>query len=82
MKSFFKDKHGKWAIIQPPNVLLWAWIILTISTMLFHDVHIRIFQSCILFAWSYLEVISGISLFRKTLGVVVMILVVYDIIKI
>jgi hypothetical protein len=78
--SFFKDRHGKWAIIQFPNPLLLTWIVLIAVSLLVTDDTLKNsvdqLKNTILFAWAYLEFIKGISSFRRTLGVVVMIMTV------
>ena len=69
----FKNKDGKWVIIQFPNLLLSVWIILLLLNALMHNQHIRLLQSAVLFAWAYLELTKGESYFRKSLGAVILI---------
>jgi hypothetical protein len=77
---FFKDEHGKWAIIQWPNVLLSLWIASVILGLLLHDARLKhdlkLLQDALLFAWAYLEATDGTSKFRKLLGIVVLVMVV------
>jgi hypothetical protein len=72
---FFKDKHGKVMLYQRPNLLISAWLVLTLIDLLFLQGKyqpIRIFSTAILFAWAYDELRSGDTPFRKTLGAVVL----------
>lgn len=75
----FKNKDGKWAIIQVPNVLLSIWLVLTIVHVVAQDGTIKqgvsSLRDAVLFAWSYLEVTKGDSKFRRLLGGVVLIFV-------
>lgn len=79
--QFFKDEHGKWAVVQWPNILLWAWIGIVAVSLFWHDSHLKILQSCVLFAWAYLEITEGDSYFRRILGAVVMATVLFGIFK-
>lgn len=78
--TFFKDKHGKWAIMQFPNILLTSWIVLTAASFFLQSGAIgdgiKLLQSSVLFAWAYNEAVSGLSYFRRSLGVVFVIVVV------
>lgn len=81
--NFFKDKDGNWAIIQKPNILISAWVLLTVINLLFFDFEhlgFNVFSSMVLFTWAYLELAQGISGFRKALGSVVLIAVTLSII--
>lgn len=76
LKNFFKDKKGKLAIVQFPNVALAAWFILMVMSVLISNVGLKTSLShlsqAFLFAWAYMEAWSGESSFRKVLGAVVM----------
>lgn len=80
IRNFFTDSHGKWAVIQMPNALLAAWILLAISGWLFPAVHLKMLQNCVLFAWAYVELTRGSSAFRKVLGAVILIVVTYNVV--
>lgn len=80
LERFFKDKHGKWAVVQFPNPLLAIWIILVVISWLFPALHFKVLQTCVLFAWSYLELTAGDSPFRKTLGGVVLVSVIIGVV--
>lgn len=72
MKDFFKDKDGKLAIIQWPNIPLWVWIISSIALRILKHgrphAGFAFLAGASLFAWAYLEITSGLSPFRKVLG--------------
>ncbi|MEO5950521.1 MAG: hypothetical protein ABIQ04_03670 [Candidatus Saccharimonadales bacterium] len=72
-KLFFKDKNGKWAIIQLPNFLLSLFITLCVINYFTHDHRVASLQSASLFAWAYLELTRGASNFRKSLGAIFLI---------
>ena len=68
---FLKNSRGNWAIIQLPNILLSTWIILIVVNYLFDSQPTRLLQSTVLFAWAYIELKDGDSLFRRTLGAII-----------
>jgi hypothetical protein len=70
---FFKDKNGRWAVIQVPNALLLGWLILLVINLLIHNLHVGLLQNAVLFTWAYLELTQGTSRFRKTLGAVILV---------
>ncbi|HSW74809.1 MAG TPA: hypothetical protein VLG16_02970 [Candidatus Saccharimonadales bacterium] len=77
----FKDKEGKVIIWQSPNVLLWCWIVSSVLGTLFkhragHTGLQRLAEAS-LFAWAYLEIRTGASIFRQILGAVIITGVVY-----
>ena len=72
IKRFFKDKDGHWTIIQSPNVLLSAWIVLLLLNLFINYQPTRLLQSTVLFAWAYLELTQGTSNFRKLLGAIIL----------
>ena len=74
--NFFKDKQGKWLVIQFPNTLLVIWIVLLLVNLLVSSQHIRQLNTAVLFAWAYVELTQGSSYFRKALGAIVLIFVI------
>ncbi|MFA5135737.1 MAG: hypothetical protein WC505_08215 [Patescibacteria group bacterium] len=78
--SFFKDRHGKWAVVQFPNTLLLTWLMLIVIGVFVHDNSLKTsvdqLKNTVLFAWAYLEFAKGISYFRRVLGGVIMIMIV------
>lgn len=78
--TLFKDKDGKWAIVQFPNIPLSLWIITTLTMYVVADQALKeslsLLRDAVLFTWSYLEITAGDSPFRRILGSVVMALLV------
>jgi len=76
IKHFFEDKDGKLTIIQFPNPLLLAWLVILAATFTPIDSEFKIqlqnINTMILFAWSYLEISQGSSHFRRVLGGIIM----------
>ena len=74
---FCKNSDGKWKVIQPPNVPLAAWILLTGISLVIPQGSmqsgVHVLRDAVLFTWSYMEVTAGESKFRRVLGAVVMI---------
>ena len=74
--NFFKDKNGKWAVVQFPNPLLITWLLLTLAQMFVGSGHLHsgIHQlgSAVLFAWAYIEITDGNSSFRRLFGGVIL----------
>lgn len=75
---FFKDKEGRWAVVQFPNALISAWFILLVVNFFLHSQPLHYLQSAVLFAWAYMEMTEGESSFRKLLGAVVLIFVIIN----
>lgn len=71
--KFFKDRNGRWAIAQFPNVLITGWIVVLLANLFLHSQPVKSLQDALLFAWAYMELIQGVSYFRKVLGAVVLI---------
>ncbi len=89
-KSFvnkvFRDKSGHIVIWQNPNLPLWLWIVsvifgLMIKNGLWHEVASRLGTAAI-FTWSYLEIRSGVNLFRRIIGIVVMLVIIYGMFRV
>ena len=80
--GFFKDKHGKWAVIEFPNALLLTWLVLIMIMMFIGDGSLKSsivqLNRAVLFAWAYLEVVSGVSYFRRLLGGVILLSVIHS----
>lgn len=78
--KIFKDKDGRWTIVQSPNTLLSIWVVLTVIIMLLGDTSIRtsaqLLQNSVLFAWAYLELTNGDSYFRRFLGASILVAVI------
>jgi len=77
----FKDREGKVTIWQNPNVPLWCWVVFSVLGIVFkhgagHTGLQRLAEAS-LFTWAYLEIRTGVNVFRQILGAAIMIGVVY-----
>jgi hypothetical protein len=79
--KFVTDRDGKVVIMQPPNIPIIGWLVFMASSLLiktapWHDLTSYI-SFGFLFTWAWLEITQGKSYFRRTLGVIVLILMLY-----
>lgn len=83
LATFFKDSRDTVTIWQFPNKLLIAWATLRTVVMFMPKStlsnNIALLSSCVLFTWAYLEITQGASHFRRALGCVVMLVVIFGI---
>lgn len=78
INNFFRDKNGKLATLQPPNLPLLIWFMSMITSNFIDgtiDSGLKMLAGAALFTWAYLEIVSGDSPFRKMLGGAVMLVV-------
>ena len=79
---FFRDAEGRIVIAQFPNWPLWAWLGATLleHTLAGGDglVLARLISFAAIVYWAYLEIVSGVNPFRKCLGGVVLLFVLYS----
>ncbi len=75
-QNFFKDKKGNLVIAQKPNLPLIVWLFSFLLTRLnINQTATELFQLVsfgALFTWAWLELFEGVNLFRRILGAVVM----------
>jgi hypothetical protein len=80
LRKFFSDKDGRIVILQRPNVPLWIWMAMMVIGMLtkstLHTVVSTVGTLAIL-VWAVLEISWGASPFRRTLGGLVMLTVIW-----
>lgn len=74
----FHDKTGSYVIGQPPNIPVVLAVIALIGTYVAQNNSMlerffELFAFGSVFLWTYLEIMYGESLFRRVLGVVVLI---------
>jgi hypothetical protein len=80
--DFFKDKDGQVVIFQTPNLPLIFWFIFAILNLLWSSrqpkVHylFHMLSFGFIFTWAWLEITSGVNYFRRTLGLIVLIIAV------
>ena len=82
INSLFKNNHGKVVIRQTPNMPLWGWVVFSALARVFslgyaHN-GFHSLANISLFVWAYLEIRSGESLFRRILGAMIMIGLLYE----
>lgn len=77
-KKLFLDKNGRIVVAQFPNVPITIWFLgLLISTIfpgLSYINFVNIIATSSLIIWTALEIYSGVNLFRKILGIAVLII--------
>lgn len=77
---FWHDKHGNFVVWQKPNVFLWIWIIALVLAIVFgHNVITKwlgIIGGISIIIWAALEVGWGVNYFRRTLGALVLLLII------
>jgi hypothetical protein len=79
--KFFKDSDGRIVIWQQPNIPLIGWLLFAIASFFIKTSPWQNFLAYVsfgfLFTWAWLETTQGKSYFRRTLGVVVLLLAIY-----
>ena len=80
MDKTIRDKDGKLAIWQMPNIPLLTWVIATILAKVFthgksHDLFTTVAYGA-LFTWALMEIFSGVNYLRRTLGLIVLIMLI------
>lgn len=80
MNSFWRNKDGKIIILQKPNFPLIVWFVSYLATKLPVSPYalniLSIVSFCALFVWALMEIFSGVNLFRRFLGVVVVVVLI------
>ena len=77
LDKWFKDKHGKVSLFEPPNWPIIAWAGFRVISYLHFPPHIKtgfeFLSTAALIVWAYLEITSGVNYFRRSLGTAVLI---------
>lgn len=83
--KFIRDKHGRVAIWQTPNIPLIGWFVLAVIAHFLKlgglKTSLEYFSTAFLFTWAYLELTGGASYFRRVLGALVMLSIVMSHLK-
>jgi hypothetical protein len=83
--QFISGKDGQVHVIQWPNLPIISWFLsMVISTFVASETTKLGFSNlslAFLAIWSYLEITHGLSYFRRTLGVIVAVLIIYSFFK-
>jgi len=78
----YKDKHGKIALVQVPNLPLIVWIASKLLIMIVPVGQVQDILQVIafgsLFTWAWLEISQGDSYIRRGLGITVLILSIHS----
>jgi len=78
--KFWQDKHGRVVLWQTPNLPLIAWFAFMIVAYVLPDGPFRLAAKIIatiaLLIWSLLEIMSGVSYFRRLIGFLVLALLI------
>ncbi|MGF1537167.1 MAG: hypothetical protein ACFB4J_11885 [Elainellaceae cyanobacterium] len=74
----FRDETGSIVIAQPPNPPLLVWLVATGINLLPTGGNVEIFLETLafgaLFTWAWMELFQGVNYFRRSLGLVVLVL--------
>jgi hypothetical protein len=76
-RDFFSDKHGNLTIAQNPNPALLGWFIFLVLGNLLHSANLKWLSTTFLFAWAFMELYKGDSYFRRLLGFVVLLYIIF-----
>lgn len=83
-EKFWRDKHGDVVIWQAPNAFLIGWALLTLVSLFLNSGNVADIFSWLgtasIVIWTLLEIFKGVNYFRRTLGAVVLILILISII--
>lgn len=77
--KFWKDKHGEVVVYQHPNIWLIAWVLLALVSLFVSENLADVLWHIslgVLAIWALLEIFKGVNYFRRTMGAVVLLLVV------
>lgn len=77
--KFWHDKDGNFVVWQKPNIFLWVWIIaLVLSIVLGANTfthYLGVLGGISIIIWALLELVRGVNYFRRTLGLLVLLLI-------
>lgn len=79
VRRFFEDERGRIVLWQRPNPPLVTWAVATLGARILsgrpHQLAALVAFGA-LFTWSWLELFQGVTLFRRFLGMVVLVVAV------
>ncbi len=74
--TLFRAKNGRVVAWQMPNAPIGGWLVFKIAALVIQEGTLRQgfeqLSNALLFVWAYLEITKGESLFRRILGVIVL----------
>ena len=78
----WKDKNGNQTLLEKPNAPLIGWAFFGLISLALPDGSWRraaqIISFGFLFTWAWLEIHSGRTYLRRVLGVVIMVMIIYN----
>lgn len=76
----FRDSNGNIVIAQPPNLPILVWLSATALQFLVTNSNLQRGLEAIafgsLFTWAWLELFQGVNYFRRSLGLIVLLVVI------
>ena len=73
----FRDKKHKLVIVQSPNLPIISFLLFSLLSLFFRNGNTAYFVRALsfgsLFTWCWLEIFQGVNLFRRMLGLFVLI---------
>lgn len=81
--NFFKNAQGRIVLFQSPNSPLIGWFLFTILNLVWRNnppnIHylFAMLSFGFIFTWAWLEITSGVNYFRRALGFLVLIIVLW-----
>lgn len=82
--KFWKDKDGNIVVYQRPNIWLIGWVVLTMLSLFLNGKasdYLWWGALALLTVWSLLEIFKGVNYLRRSLGVVVLVLIIMAALK-
>ena len=80
--QIFRDQEGNVVLAQMPNPPLITWIVASLLKIIFTTGKINIGLEALafgsLFTWAWEELFQGVNYFRKTLGLLVLIALIFS----
>jgi hypothetical protein len=80
--KIFRDGHGNIIIAQTPNLPLILWIIATLLKSVITSAKVSggldFLAFGALFTWAWLEIFEGVNYFRRALGLLVLISIMFS----
>ena len=80
--KIFKDKDGNVVITQSPNMPIIIWLLAVIADKFIDGGLVSQFLSIVgtvaISVWAMLEILSGVNLFRRILGAIVLAFVIFS----
>ena len=80
--QIFRDQEGKFVLAQMPNLPLITWIVASLLKIVFTTGKINIGLDALafgsLFTWAWEELFQGVNYFRRTLGLLFLIALIFS----